>query len=297
MEHLNWGLPLAIDLFAAALGAALFMVAVAADLAGGRQYRRISTTGALLAPWPVILGVILLIVDLGRPGRFWEMILRRSHETLGVESLMFKIGSTMSLGTWLLVVFIIGSLVYMIVAILAYPFKWAQGLQKILGVIGFPFALLVTIYTGVLLSASNNSLWNNLLLPVVFVTSAFVTAIASIILIMAVLKFVKPDTQVAANMPKLEKLNTWVIAFQLLVVIMFVIIGLGSPRMKALIGSAFGLLWWIGIVGLGLVVPLGYSLMKGVPKRPEFSLVVSVLVILGGFFLRYSILVGGQIPI
>ena len=297
MEQINWGLPLTIDLYAAALGAALFMVAVAADLAGGERYRRISTTGALLAPWPVIIGVILLIVDLGKPGRFWEMILRRSHETLGVESLMFKFGSTMSMGTWLLIFFIIGSLVYMIVAILSFPFKWAQGLQKILGVIGLPFALLVTVYTGVLLSASSNSLWNNLLLPIVFVTSAFVTAIASIVLIMAILKFIKPDSSLATNMPKLEKINTWVISFQLLVVIVFVVVGLGSPRMRALIGSAFGLLWWIGIIGLGLIVPLGYGLLKGFPKKPEYSIVVSSLVLLGGFFLRYSILVGGQIPI
>lgn len=104
MEHYNWGIPVAIDLFAAALGAAIFMVAVVADLAGGRKYRRISITGALIAPWPAILGVLLLVVDLGKPWRFWEMILRRSHETLGVESLMFKIGSTMSIGTWLLTI-------------------------------------------------------------------------------------------------------------------------------------------------------------------------------------------------
>ena len=159
MEQYDWGLPLAINLFAAGLGAAMYMVAVAANLAGGRKYRRISTTGALIAPWPVILGVILLIVDLGKPGRFWEMMLRRSHETLGIEGIMFNASSTMSLGTWILILFVLGSLLYMVVAVLAWPFKWAEKLQKVLGVIGLPIALAVTIYTGVLLSATSNSLW------------------------------------------------------------------------------------------------------------------------------------------
>ena len=59
MEHLNWGLPVALDLFLAGMGAAAFMLAVMADFAGGRRYRSVSITGAAIAPWPVILGVLL----------------------------------------------------------------------------------------------------------------------------------------------------------------------------------------------------------------------------------------------
>ena len=296
MEHYNWGIPVALDLFAAALGAAVFMVAVVADLAGGRKYRRISTTGALIAPWPAILGVLLLVIDLGKPGRFWEMILKRSHETLGVESLMFKIGSTMSTGTWLMTIFVLGSLLYLVIALLAYPFKWAETLKKVLGVVGLPFALLVTVYTGILISATGNTLWNNWLLPLVFVSSAFVTGIAAVAFILAVLQVLKPESKIGSDVPRLEIMNSRLIVFQLLMVILFIIVGIGSAQMKAVIGSAFGLLWWIGIIGLGLVVPLLVG-FKGGAKSPQISLLISVLVLLGGFFLRYAILIGGQIQI
>ncbi len=296
MEHYDWGLLLAIDLFAAGLGAAIFMVAVAANLAGGRRYRRISTTGALIAPWPVILGVLLIVVDLGKPLRFWEMMLRRSHETLGIESIMFNAGSTMSLGTWLLILFVLGSLVYMVVALLAWPFKWAEKLQKVLGVIGLPIALLVTIYTGVLLSATRNRVWGSLLLPIVFVASAIVTGIAAIVFILAAIRVARPDSKIGSDIPKLEVINGWTIAFQLLMVILFVIFGIGSAQMRAVIGSAFGLLWWIGVIGLGLVLPLVIGIRGGAKNAPV-SLVVSALVLLGGFFLRYTILLGGQLQI
>lgn len=296
MEHYAWGAPVAIDLFLAGLGAAMFMIAVVASLAGGKKYRRITTTGALVAPWPVILGVVLLIIDLGRPGRFWEMILRRGEALNRLESpfIMFKFGSTMSIGIWLVVVLIIVSFIYLIVTILAFPFKWAEKLQKIVGVIGVPFALLVTTYTGVLIAASNNALWNNWLLPLVFVSSAIVTGIAGLIAVLAFLQILKQDSAIGSEVHRLERLNSRVILFQLVMVILFIIIGIGSAHMRAMIGFSFGLLWWIGVILFGLVVPLLVG-FKGGTKSPSVTVLVSMLVLLGGFSLRYVILIGGQI--
>lgn len=153
------------------------------------------------------------------------------------------------------------------------------------------------IYTGVLLSASPNPLWNTKLLPIAFVASATVTGIALVIFILVLLRLCGVAA-VEAHIPKLEKLNSWIIAFQLLVLILFMLMGIGSamsrPQMIAMIGAGFGLLWWIGIIGLGLVVPLVLTL-KGQARTPQISLVLSVLVLLGGFFLRYVILFAGQI--
>ncbi len=296
MEHYDWGAPVALDLFLAGMGAAFLMIAVIANLAGGRKYRRVCLTGAIAAPGPVILGVVLLIIDLGKPWRFWEMILRRAPELNRLESpfIMFKIGSTMSIGIWLVVVFIIVSLIYMVVAILAYPFKWAETLQKFVGIIGIPFALLVTTYTGVLIAASSNVLWNNWLLPTVFVSSAIVTGIAGVALILAFLQICKPESEIGSDVPRLEILNSRIIVFQLLMVILFIIFGIGSAPMRAMIGSSFGLLWWIGVILLGLILPLLVG-FKGGAKRPSISVLISTLVLLGGFSLRYVILIGGQI--
>ena len=64
--------------------------------------------------------------------------------------------------------------------------------------------------------------------------------------------------------------------------------------MNMIIGSGFGLIMWIGIIGLGLVVPFIFSI-KGEAKRPQSYLIVSALELIGGFCLRYVILIGGQI--
>ena len=125
MEHFDWGLPVAIDLFAAGMGAAAFLVAVMADLAGSKKFTSIRLTGAIIAPWPALLGVLFLIVDLGRPFRFWEMLFKRQVGYGAIPSvappyLMFNPGSAMSWGTWILTLFVIIALIYLIISIVAF---------------------------------------------------------------------------------------------------------------------------------------------------------------------------------
>jgi protein NrfD len=130
-----------------------------------------------------------------------------------------------------------------------------------------------------------------------FVASATVTGIASVIFILAILRFVGVGAD-EDHIPKLEKLNSRIILFQLVLVVLFMLLGLVSamsrPQMISIIGAGFGLLWWIGIIALGLVIPLLLTL-KGQARGPLSSLILSALVLLGGLFLRYVILVAGQI--
>ena len=294
MVHHDWGLPVAIDLFAAGMGAAAFMVAVMADLAGSKKFTSIRLTGAIIAPWPAILGVLLLVVDLGRPLRFWEMILKRG-EGLSITPpyIMFNPGSAMSWGTWILTLFVIISLIYLIVSIIAIPFSWGEIATKTIGIIGLPFALLVTTYTGVLISATSNALWSNYLLPFVFVSSAVVTGIAAIVCILAILKMLKLVEE--DFIPGLEKLNGVMILVLLASLVLFIILGIMQPQMLTLIATVnVGILFWLFAVILGILIPLMFSFKKE-GNTPATSFIISLLILLGGFFLRYVILIAGQI--
>ena len=299
MHELNWGIPLVIDLFTAAMGAGAFMLAVMADLSGRAKYRTTSTVGALIAPWPAIAGVALLVIDLGKPLRFWEMMLKRGPGLLWLQFpyLQFNPESTMSIGTWVLTIFIWASFGYIALTILSYWIERLTILRKLMGLAGVPFAMAVTIYTGVLLAASPNPLWNNAMLPVLFVVSALVTGAAGVIATMAVLRIVdvlEPDDMAAV--PKLEKMMSVILIVNVLVALLFVGIGLGTKEMRHAVGGGFGLLWWVGIIFLGMIVPMIAGL-KGGEKQPQVSLVLAALVLMGGLFLRYVILVVGQIPI
>ena len=289
MENVSWGIPVAFDLFLAGLGAGALFLAVAADLFGRKRYQEITRIGALIAPWPVILGVLLLVIDLGNPLRFWELLIRR-----GPGLLMFNISSVMSIGTWLVTIFVILSLLYAFLSIFSWAFAWGDKLRQAVGIVALPFALLVTVYSGVLLAATPNLLWNSVFLPAVFSISALSLGIGGVVIVLALTHIYKRSVKIDPFVPKLEKINSQVILLQLVIIILFLLTRIGSTPMNMIIGTGFGLIIWVGIIGLGLVVPLIFGI-KGEDRRPQSSLIVSALVLLGGFFLRYVILIGGQI--
>jgi len=289
MEHIVWGIPVAFDLFLAGLGAGALLLAIAADLFGGRRYERITRTGAVIAPLPVIVGVVLLVIDLGRPLRFWEFLFRP-----GPGFLMVNLGSVMSIGVWLLTIFVILSLVYAALVLFGWPFSWGKKVRQGVGMIGLVISLLVAVYTGVLLASTANPLWNTVLLPAVFSVSALSTGIAAVIFVLAFTHIYGARTKVDPSIAELEKINSRVIGLELLIVALFVLVRISSPSLIMILGSGYGLLWWVGIIGLGLVVPLVFGI-KGKVRKPQASVVVAALVVLGSFFLRYVILIGGQI--
>ncbi|MFC1504319.1 NrfD/PsrC family molybdoenzyme membrane anchor subunit [Spirochaetota bacterium] len=284
MHHYNWGIIVALDLFLAGLSAGLFLFAVFAERYGGELYKKAANVSAKIAPWPACLGVLLLILDLGKPLRFWEMILQH-----GEGLLMFKISSMMSLGIWFLSIFVALSVVYAGITILDLPLKKIRSLA---GTVNIPFAVLVTVYTGVLIAATANPLWNNWLLPALFSTSAMATAVAGIIFILTMKDRNSESTD--ASVIKLEKINSKILALQLIITVLYFIISLFIAPKQLVAGSVLGVILWILILGAGLLIPLKYT-FKGESNKPKISFGISALVILGGFFMRYIILIGGQV--
>src|SRR5512142_1092678 len=100
MENIEWGLLIVNYLFVAGLSAGAFAISSFATYLGGPHFRRVAQIGALIAPWPVILGVGVLVLDLGRPLAFYNLFMTVQYT------------SPMSIGSWLLTLFIIISLIY-----------------------------------------------------------------------------------------------------------------------------------------------------------------------------------------
>ncbi|MBI4721739.1 MAG: polysulfide reductase NrfD [Candidatus Stahlbacteria bacterium] len=296
MEHVNWGLPVALDLFFAGLGAGAFAIAVTMYLTRREEYSKIANIGAYVAPWPVILGVILLIADLGKPYRFWEMVLKR-----GGGLLMFEKNSVMSIGVWLLVIFICISLIYAALTLIKLPFPTEPDIRRKIGIVGLVFAVLVVVYTGVLLSATSNPLWRTWVLPPIFVLSAFTSGSAACIFFLSM-----RNDKIDPTIPKLERMNSNLILFQLIAILLFIILKLGirhpseisascAPAMKYMIGSGYGILFWVGVIGLGLIFPLVSGIKHNPNRKPSTSMFIALFfLIFGGFGLRYIILMAGQ---
>ena len=274
-----WGIPVALDLFFAGLGAGLFLVAVTADWFGGERYCGVRRVGGILAPWPVIFGVLLLVVDLGNPQRFYEFVLKSD---LSFPFLNYRPSSVMSTGTWLLAFFVTISLCYFVLSLIRWPFAGDEKLRKAIGIVGFPFALLVTIYTGVLIAATSVPLWNTAVLPALFTSSALLTGLATTIFFLSLRPLVGLTSTSESALARLERAQSVLALVVLVLALIFA-------------GSGLGALWWLFVVVLGLVVPLVSGFIRKKGALALASPVAAFLTVLGAFFLRYAILMAGQV--
>ena len=315
MEDPRWGVLIVAYLFLGGLSAGLFFVSALATYLqgnGGPAYPRIARTGALLAPWPVAIGSALLVFDLGHWFRFYKLFVS------------FEWHSPMSIGAWLLAGFTLVTLgafwswlpqgvVSGVVARLPRRLRflkvvdrpWREGLRRPLAMAGFPLAVGVGIYTGVLLGAVQaRPFWNTNLVAQMFLFSALSTGCAALILALSL----RGKGLEEGEAKLLYSVDITLILLELFIVVPYIIHGALSPlsvqRALALIlGGPFTVQFWGLFFVLGLLLPLGLELWEMRPVlldraalHPARALasVSAVLVMLGGFVLRYVFVLAGQ---
>jgi formate-dependent nitrite reductase membrane component NrfD len=144
----------------AGMGAVVAVIAAAtgADVTLARDARWIALIGALVSP-------LLLISDLGRPGRFLYMLR------------VFKRQSAMSVGAWTLAVFgpaVTASILFRALVTDGSPSAWLTGIIVLSDAVGLMTGLILVTYTGVLLGATAIPVWaaNARVLPWLFTASS-----------------------------------------------------------------------------------------------------------------------------
>lgn len=309
MSELNWGLPVILYLFLGGLGAGAGTVSASLLLRGGNntssQNFDMARWGALLAPVTVMLGTGLIILELGtfQAGHWFKWI----HLFLTINM------SPMSLGSWLLGVFILVSLAYAYTFIGrdAAPNDALQGLRKALAWLVAPLGIGVALYTGIMLGATPaRPFWNSPILALLFLVSAMSTGVAAILLARAVVgsKQHIAGTQDRAGLAMTTS-DAMLIAFEILIVALFLLfaqltISHIHGAFDAILGGDLSNLFWYGFVTLGLLVPVLIELRYVIPalrQRGSYAMprgvemVIAALVLVGGFILRYVVVVAGQI--
>jgi formate-dependent nitrite reductase membrane component NrfD len=268
----------------------------------------------------MILGTGMIIFELGtfqaaiEHGDFWRLF-RFIWLFLTITI------SPMSIGSWVLALAILASLGY------AYTFL-VQGveadarmkrLRRGLAWTGVPLGIAVAIYTGVMLGAMPaRPFWNSPVLALLFLISSLSTGVASILLLRAIFggnSHAAQSTPVEAEQSDksaylLAASDTLLIGFEVLAIflfIMFALLTIGNPAQAVRVilpGGDLATLFWGGVVLVGLILPVLVELRYVIPTllrhRPFaipriVEIAVSLVVLIGGFMLRYVVVVAGQI--
>lgn len=240
--------------------------------------------GHLVAPIVVIVGLVLLMFD-AKAG---------FQNPLRFALLLTNFGSVMTWGVVILALFVIVALVALVLDLTKRRVPMA------LEIVGAVLGICVAIYTGCLLGVCKTfPLWNNALLPILFLVSAMSTGMA-IVLLAAVFRCPEEFNRVGV----FKKFHFCFPCIELLLVASLLFVtatnsAAGFESVWGLVAGKYAVVFWVLFVAVGLVIPtaLETKMLFFSPREFEESRTAHMIsaasdlgVLVGGFVLRLLVL-------
>lgn len=275
----EWHIPAYFFIGGIASGA--YIVATLADIRGRAEDRPLVLAGNLVALVMAMLSPLLLIIDLGRPSRWYNMFRT------------FRPRSILNMGTWILSFMgLFGGAGAVAQLLLHFGprnplFRAAIQPLRVFSWMGVIPAGFLGSYTGVLISATNIPLWagNRLLMALLFFSSALSTGLAAIHLTAPLFGPVSSPSK-----ERVKRAESRVLAAELAIT-------LGSGLLlrslaRPLLSGRMARSYQIGTIGLGMLAPLALNRLGRLPAGLGF--LGPALTLLGGAVMRYAITEAGK---
>ena len=288
-KHRYWGFQIATYLFLGGLGGGILFLSwvMSAFVFPGEDLTQALMLPNFIALLAIVLGLFFLVEELGQPPVFY-----RAYVTAT---------SIIKWGAVLLTIASFGDLFWLLgnwspeVPILGFlsVFNFLGGLSSVwlgaAGIAGFG----IMVYTGVMLSTLKaHSFWSTPALPILFTTSALSTACAGIMLSLCGWPGVAAmsDLVAAHHVHELLHVLDIILGFAELTILLVMVLsflGAGNRTQQRVaqrwVKGSYAGWFWIGMIGLGLVVPL----IMNASGNPAAGTIACILVLCGGCLLRF----------
>ena len=303
-----WKVFIPLYFYFTGLSAGSFILSSLSTVFGMKKFKPLALPSAIAAVILLVLAPTMLILDLGQPLRFLNVL----------NPANFNPTSPISYGSWLLTIYPIATLIYIWIMVkpevtVTGPIA-GQGARetaaatdggtlsrrdrnlKIMGAITIPLALAVHAYTGFVFGVVKaKALWNTALMPGYFLTSAILSGIGLLVIVYLVLsarKKEKPDPQLLKS---LANMMIGIIVLDLFWVIsMLLVMGMGTEAARLAVNLELrDPLFLFGEIGAGMILPLLILLQPRLRSRPGWLTAVAVLVLFGVFIMRYTLVFTG----
>ncbi len=286
----HWQIPLYLFLGGLAAGI-LFFAGLFTVLGKEKEMETTVKWATFLVPGALVLGLIALFLDLKHQLYFWQL-----YTTVRMES-------PMSWGAWTLMIITPLSMLWVfaymkeVIPEWNWKFKildtieeWVNNNRKLLAWIMMASAVVLGIYTGILLSAFNaRPLWNNSILGPLFLVSGMSTGIATIMWMSKNYK----------ERMILSKIDLVLIMVELFLITHMIMGFLAGPAVQLeaanlFLGGQFTVSFWVFVVILGLLFPAALEIIELVGYKVPVA-IPAALILIGGLVFRFVMVEAGQI--
>ncbi len=235
------------------------------------------------------LGMVALFLDLEHKAYVWRL-----YTT-------FEITSPMSWGSWILLLVYPALVANLLLSLspsgwllprwreLSGRLRQRRGMMRSLGIANMVLGGALGIYTGILLSALGaRPLWSSAVLGPLFLVSGLSSAAA----------FVHLIARDKEERELLAKADNGFLVTELFFIALYLIGLVTATRAQIeaahlLLGGPYTAVFWVFVVGLGIVVPLLLQPLATL-RKIRHTAVAPLLVIAGGLVLRFVIVYAGQ---
>jgi formate-dependent nitrite reductase membrane component NrfD len=319
-----WGWEIPVYLFVGGMVAGMMILAGIAMMrvAKGEDPKSFfSIQTPLLGFMLLNVGMLALLLDLAHPLYVWAVYLT------------FEPLSPMSWGSWVLLI-VYGVLLVSALIRLPDAWPWLgrrlpvlqrisdamlakPGFLTLLGWASVVLGVVLGIYTGILLNTMvARPLWNSAILGPLFLVSGLSAAAAMVHLatrifpgrpapqgmiggaFAAMVQTLGPQPPGKRAADSLVRADLVFLAVELLLIGLLVISLLTSSAShaeaaKLILGGPYTTIFWLGVVAVGILVPLALQALE-LGRRIPHTVVPAVLVLAGGFALRWVMVNAGQ---
>ncbi|HOW41677.1 MAG TPA: polysulfide reductase NrfD [Bacteroidales bacterium] len=291
--HLHiWHWQISLYLFLGGMAAGILAIAAVYYIRGRENdYKTAVRLTPFLTPFLLVIGLLALFIDLRHKLFFWQLYTN------------IKLQSPMSWGAWTLMVITPVSFIWCALHIRDifpswdWKFKWLWALdeffnkyKKALAWVMLIYAIILGIYTGILLSAFNaRPLWNTSILGPLFLASGLSAGAAATLLL----------SKNEAERKQFARIDLVMIGIELFLIVHMFMGFLASTQVQIeaanlFLGGQYTMSFWIFVVALGLVIPAILEIME-LGRYHIPVLVPAVLVLFGSLMLRFIIVYAGQV--
>jgi formate-dependent nitrite reductase membrane component NrfD len=286
----HWQIPIYLFLGGLAAGI-LFFAALFTVIGKEKEMPSTVKWGPFLVPAALVLGLFMLFLDLKHQMYFWRL-----YTTIRLES-------PMSWGAWVLMFITplsflwVASYLKELVPEWDWKYKWVENIIKWveksrqpIAWVMMALAVVLGIYTGILLSAFNaRPLWNNAILGPLFMVSGMSTGVAAVM-------WISNSHHERRILGRIDLLLIIVELFFITHMIMGMLAGSEVMIQAAglFLGGQFTVSFWVFVVILGLVFPAVLEILELRGFKVPIA-IPAILILVGGLVFRFIMVEAGQI--
>ena len=272
-----WDYRVVSDLFLGGVGIGAFLFGAILFYLNASQYESIIKKSWFISPILIIVGLVLLITELGRPLNIVKALVNTNPT------------SFMSIGIYL------QGICLLLMLLVLIKLKNISEISKPLVYLAAAFAGLVGLYHGFLLTGMGNVVWNSSV-PLIFFLSSIVAGTSLSLVISSTSEGYKK----ALESSKLPLIFNAVLSLQLIAIFSW-IYTLTSSNAEAnaaysVLMSSYSMELWLLVILIGIIVPLTMftlTMMKKIELKSIF-LPTALCILVGSFFLKHLVVYFGQ---